>query len=86
MFKYTPKKNIVREMDVPKVGRYWDKEYFKRMEILKRFRIDQDYSMTVVLKRYYPEVCFYSPEPVRQVPVNGFLFPVAMFNEEKVDN
>ena len=86
MFKYTPKENIVREMDVPKVGRWYDKEYFKRMEILKRFRIDQNYSMTVVLKCNYPEVCFYSTEPVNHVPVNGFLFPVAMFNEEKVDN
>lgn len=84
MFKYTPKKSIVREMDVPKIGRYWDKEFFKRQEILKRYHIDQNYAMTVVLKTHYPDVCFYSPTPVREVPVNGFLFPVAMFNEEIV--
>lgn len=82
MYKYTPKKSIVREMDVPKVGRWWDKDFFKRQEILKRFHIDQNYAMTVVVKTHYPKVCFYSPEPVRHVPVNGFLFPVAMFNEE----
>ncbi len=85
MFKYTPKKNIVREMDVPKVGRWFDTEFFKRQEILKRFHIDQNYEMTVVLETHYSKVCFYSPESVRHVPVNGFLFPVAMFNEEKVD-
>lgn len=84
MYKYTPKKNIVREMDVPKVGRWCDTEFFKRKEILKRYHIDQNYAMTVVLETHYPTVCFYSPEPVRHVPVNGFLFPVAMFNEEKV--
>ena len=84
MFKYTPNKNIVREMDVPKVGRWWDTEFLKRQEILKRFRVDQDYHMTVVLKKYYPKVCFYSPKSVREVPVNGFMFPVAMFIEETV--
>ena len=82
MYKYTPKKSVVREMDVPKVGRWWDTEFLKRQEILKRFKVDQGYSMTVVLKTHYPTVCFYSPVPVRQVPVNGFLFPVSMFNEE----
>ena len=84
MYKYTPKKSILREMDVPKVGRYWDKEFFKRQEILKRFHTVENYSMTVVVKTHYPNVCFYSPVPVREVPVNGFLFPVAMFNEEKI--
>jgi hypothetical protein len=84
MFKYTPKKSIVRELDVPKVGRWFDTEFLKRQEILKRYRIDQAYHMTVFLKTHYPKVCFYSPNPVRHVPVNGFLFPVAMFNEEIV--
>lgn len=84
MFKYTPKKSIVCEMDVPKVGRWWETEFFKRKEILKRYRIDQDYMTTVVIETHYPNVCFYSPTPVRHVPVNGFMFPVAMFNEEIV--
>lgn len=84
MFKYTPKKNILRELDVPKVGRWWDTAFFKRKEILKRYCVDQGYAMTVVIQTHYPDVCFYSPTPVREVPVNGFLFPVAMFNEEIV--
>ena len=86
MYKYTPKKSIVRDMVVPKTGRWWDKEFFKRQEILKRYHLPQDYSLTVVLKTHYPDVCFYSKEPVKQVAVNGFMFPVTMFDEVKVDN
>ena len=85
MYKYTPKKSIIKEMIFKKVGRWFDKEFFKRQEILKRYHLPQDYPLTVVLKTHYPDVCFYSKEPVKQVAVNGFMFPVAMFDEVKVD-
>lgn len=84
MFKYTPKKQILRDMDVPKVGDLWDKEFFKRKEILKKYSVSQDYNMTVVLKKDFKNVCHYSVDTLKYIPVRGFLFPVAMFNEEKV--
>ena len=72
-------------MEVPKVGRWWDNEYAKRQEILKYYSADQSYMTAVAFKRGYANVVFYSQTPVRQVPVCGYLFPVSMFNEEKIE-
>ncbi len=86
MYKYTPKKSILRDMDVPKVGSWWDKEFFKRKEILKAYRASQDNMMQTVLHTDYPTVCHYSKTKLSEVPVRGYLFPVSMFNEELVEN
>lgn len=88
MFKYTPKKSILRDMEVPKTPgtAWWDKEFYKRKEILKAHHADQGYMMQTVLQTEYHNVCHYSKTPLRQIPVRGYLFPVSMFNEEVVDN
>lgn len=84
MFIYTPKKSILRDMQVPLTGRWWDKEYFKRMEILKTHGAEQSYTMNVVLEEYYEGTEFYSYTKRRTVPVHGYLFPVSMFDEVRV--
>lgn len=80
MYKYTPKKQILRDMQVKRVGRWWDTEYQKRLEILKRFHL-QDYAYTIAIAEWYPKTVFYSKIKLKQVPVNGYLFPVEMFDE-----
>jgi len=84
MYKYTPKKSVLRDLQVSRTGAWWDKEYYKRMEVLKAFGADSGYAMCTALARYYKGVCFYSPTPRREIPVNGLLFPVAMFNEDQL--
>jgi hypothetical protein len=83
MFKYTPKPQILRDMQVPRTGAWWDKEYFKRAEILRRYGVEATYIMQSVFRSYFPEVCYFSAKRVRHVPVHGYLFPVEMFEEEK---
>ena len=84
MFKYTPKKKILRDMQVAHTPgtAWWDKEFFKRKEILKEHRTDQGYMMTCVLQQDFKDVCHYSKTQLRVVPVRGYLFPVSMFDEE----
>lgn len=82
MYYYTPKKSILRDMQSKK-GSHVDAAYFKRMEILKLYGMPQDHLMTSVLRLYFPGVKFYSRKAVREVPVNGFMFPVEMFDEVK---
>jgi len=85
MYKYTPKQSVLRYMEVPKTGRWWDKEFFKRMEILKAHGASQDYTMTMMLSRYFKDVCFYSETKRKEIPVYGHLFPASMFDEVQVD-
>jgi hypothetical protein len=85
MYKYTPKQSVLRDMEVPKTGRWWDKEFFKRKEILKDHGASQDYTMTMMLAQYFKDVCFYSETKRKEIPVYGHLFPVTMFDEVKVD-
>jgi hypothetical protein len=85
MFKYTPKASVLRDMEVPKIGRYWDKEFFKRQEILKAHGASQDYTMSMMLSRYFKDVSFFSETKRKEIPVYGHLFPASMFDETKVD-
>lgn len=84
MFKYTPKKEVLRSLQVCKTGDWWNKEFFKRMEILKNYNLPQDYTLSVVLQRDFAKVQYYSAKPVKCVPVRGYLFPAEMFNEQMV--
>ena len=83
MIKYTPKKALLRELDVSKVGYWWETQRIVVSDILKRYKLDTNYSMAHILLSKYPKYCFYSETPLRLVPIEGYLFPVAMFNEEK---
>lgn len=75
MFRYTPKKKILRDLQVPKVGKWYEKEYFKKKEILKSFGLPQDYSMVCVFSRSFKTTKFFHPEQISHVPVGGYLFP-----------
>ncbi len=69
-------------MQVPRTGAWWDKEYFKRAEILRRYGVEATYIMQSTFSTHFAEVCFHSAKRVQYVPVNGYLFPVKMFDEE----
>ena len=84
MFQYTPKKKILRDLQVPKIGNWYDKEYIKRREILKSFGMPQDYSMCFVFDRSFKTTNFFSENQVQRVPVGGYLFPVEMFDCKEV--
>lgn len=78
MIKYTPKKALVRE-----IGVSWEKQQTVAGDVLKRYKLDPTYRMKHILLTKYPTYYFCSEKPLRLVPIEGFLFPVAMFNEEK---
>lgn len=83
MYRYTPRKNILRHFEVdryrPKGYGYITSEEFSRL--IKENNIHHDYWSWSVFARCYPGVDFYSKERRRQVPINGVLFPVSLFEE-----
>ena len=84
MYRYTPKKQILRLLDVPKIERWWETAYSTRNDILREYKIDVSYTLNWILKIDYKGTCFYSLSSRRDIPVRGFLFPSSMFNEEIV--
>lgn len=82
MFRYTPNKKLLRDMQVSKTGRWWDKEYFKKTEILNKYDLPQDGIMIFILGKHFMNVDYYSRCKLKQIPVMGRYFPVEMFNEE----
>lgn len=84
MFYYTASKKVIRSMFVEKTGAWWNKEFFKRMEILKQFHLPQDYSMTVLMNGPFQGTKFYSQQKVKEIPVNGVMFPAEMFDMKEI--
>jgi len=86
MYKYTPKISIIREMISQRhPGQsWWDVEFSKRMQILKKYGLPQDFTFQHLLRDIYPNMIVYNPAPLKYVLVRGYLFPAAMFNEEKL--
>lgn len=80
MFEYTPKKQILRDLQVSKYNRNVDAEYAIAQQILQKFRLPLN--VTWILRKYFKQVKFRSFAPVQRVPVNGFLFPSSMFDEK----
>lgn len=84
MYCYTASKKIVKSMLVKRTGNWWNKEYFKRKEILKQFHLPQDYNMTVLMNGPFQGTKFYSQDKVKEIPVNGVLFPAEMFDLKEI--
>ena len=86
MYRYTPRKNILRHFEVaryrPKGYGYISSDVFSRL--MKEHKVRHDYWSCSIFSRCYPGVDFYSKEIRRQVPINGVLFPVSLFEEEVV--
>lgn len=82
MFIYQPKQSILRDMttNIKNV----DSAYIKAQQILQKYRLPTDYMLTCVLRTHYKNVCFYSKKQCNHIPVNGYLFPVSMFDETNV--
>lgn len=80
MYKYTATKTNVRTISNKK---YRDPDYSKCAALLQCYRVFS-YAEIVAFRSEYPGVVFYSETPRDTVPLQGFLFPAALFNEEKV--
>ena len=87
MYLYTPKKSILRHFEPIEWG-YCSFPYLssdKYVKVLKDHCVSMDYRVRWSdFVRTYPNVQFYSKTRRREVPVNGYLFPVALFDEEIV--
>lgn len=81
MYKYTPKKSIVRNLRKIQTGRHirnreWD---FCR----SYFAMQNNYTDTFTMMKYFCDfTAFYSLAPVKFVPVMSSMFPVDMFEVE----
>lgn len=74
MFKYTPEPTFLETF------RRAEKRY-KTYELLKEHF--HQYSIICVFWRGYEGTCYFSKEKLREVPVNGIMFPVKYFKEEE---
>jgi hypothetical protein len=82
MIKYTPKQSILAEMERSnKSARPWETNYQTMLQILQRYRIPTNHILATILQTRYPEVSVYSKTKLNQIPVNGYMFPVEMFEE-----
>lgn len=79
MYKYTPKKSIIRSMG----NRCGFPDYSKCVQIVHEHGLSS-YMELVHFMYWYPGVEFYSKERRDSVPANGILFPVVLFDEEVV--
>jgi hypothetical protein len=85
MYKYIASDKILKDMYSPRIRgtNWWNKEYIKRNEILKKFSLPADYTLNLLLLTHYPKTCFYSNKKLKFVPVNGYNFPSEMFIESE---
>lgn len=82
MFKYTAKKEIKKDLlKIRKAPYVRDKEWNFIHSLVPKM----SYSMYVALRRWYLDTVFYSPTKLKEVPVNGILIPVYLFDEEEID-
>lgn len=80
MYKYTAKDGIKKAM----MGRWAHMpDYEKCRDLLKGYGVT-DYLSTGHFMLWYPGVEFYSKGRRDSIPVNGFLLPVDLFDEEVI--
>ncbi len=84
MFRYTPKKEILKELQRQR-NKGWNRtsnstyEYDYARQLFKG-----NYGMVCLFMQYWENVVFFSEEQRREIPVNGVLFSVTLFDMEKV--
>lgn len=87
MYKYTPKEQILKEIQrafgKQKKNLMYDLQS-KLNEIFKKFHCKPPFCSFSISK--YCNAVYYSKTKLKHVPVHGVLVPVVLFNEEYVDN
>ena len=84
MFKYTPKKAILKQLLKARKKGYNMKTCSSYEYDMARALTKGDYSLTWRFMRYWEHVCFFSQTKRKEIPVNGVLFPVDLFEETSV--
>jgi hypothetical protein len=84
MFKYTPKKQIVRQLDKnkTKLSANWD--YAGKVLGMINEKV-ADYTTRNAFIVHYSKVEFYSTKSIMFIPVNGILLPTSIFDETVVE-
>lgn len=85
MYRYTPQKDLLKRLKSERKRGYNSKMRGSYDWFMAREVTHGDYFMTVVFLRHWEHTNFYSPVKLRQVPVNGILFPVTMFDESVIE-
>jgi hypothetical protein len=81
MFVYTPKAHILRRLAIARAKpRGWDNEWFVLDDILGT----TDYTLKTMFKVHYEKCNFSSPTKRNEVPLNGYLYPVELFDEKEI--
>ena len=82
MFKYTATKEIKKGLLKIRKGTYVrDKEWTFVPSLVPKM----PFSMWVALDRWYLDTVVYNKYKLQEVPVNGILVPVYLFDEEEID-
>jgi len=83
MYHYTPNKHILRGLQSSRGAPPWQAfDPNKQWNFVKQYT--SDYAEYVAFANHYEHVNFFSPTRVAQVPVNGVLFDVSLFEEEQI--
>jgi len=85
MYKYTPSKSIVQQLlKIQKQQYVPNKEYNFCAGF---FPIRNNHTEITTMKQYFCDYgSFYSKTPLKHIPVMGAMFPVEMFDMEKLDD
>lgn len=82
MYRYTPNPKILKSLQLAREKPYRDGCSPTWTLAHKYFG---DYTRCCVFLRNWEHVDLYSKTKLMEVPVNGFMFPLAMFKIDKVD-
>lgn len=81
MYKYTAHPRILQLLrNAGRTERPWDAEYRLAKDL---FGVRAAFGIPYIWKKYRMFE-FYSRKPLREVPLNGVLLPVALFSETEV--
>ena len=85
MFKYTPKKQILKDMAhcAKKHPMKW-LSYEDAKRLLQKLHVDTDYISTQDFQQHFAKTVFYSPKKRANVLVGSSMFPVSMFEVTEV--
>ena len=82
MYKYTASKKIMKGLLKIRKSGYkpnaeWD-------YLSAYFPFKNNYTEVMTLGKYYEKSVFFSPSPMKEIPVMGCMFPVNMFDVEHI--
>lgn len=87
MIKYTAKPEYAGRLVMPEMG-YEPSNRALAEDILKEFfgpaNINDSNELVRVAREQYPYVVRYEEQPVANIFISGFYFPVSMFNAEEL--